>query len=61
MQLLIEIHYWHVWHFSDRIMLKGGIIDEWWLGRDLYGSSHGLFEVLLWNLQIRIKKNYPNP
>jgi hypothetical protein len=39
-------------------VLNCRLADEYRIGKDLEGSSHGLSEVLFWNLPGRTEKNH---
>jgi hypothetical protein len=46
--------------YSDYIASDGRVIDEWWIGKDLGGSSHSVIELLSWNFLGGTEENYRN-
>jgi hypothetical protein len=43
---------------SDYIVLNGIIIDEYWIGKDMEGSCHGLIRATFWHFPVRTWENY---
>lgn len=60
---LIVLFFWFVlrcWQHVGYVNINGRIIDEWWLGKDLEGTSRGLIEVLFQHFSGRTVENTKN-